>query len=615
LLGPGLGLARARSAQALQGGPGNALATRAVLRALAERPGGQAGGRSLARQHVQTISGRYVGDIPGSEANVREDVIGVLDRLLHLWSITIPAYEVERLAVFMKPQGERLGVADIPSTIGGLKRNEEQSLAAPVIQTQLGLTVGGPLGAGQRNAKADVIALQNALHANWNLNDADFASEKAAVEAGPDPVDNGRIPGTLRGIAAFKRAYVDGTSRKGGVLAGTGPPPPQAVADRDAALITPGTATTTTVVGGVKTVTAAAFKDKVKIGGKDLTYRDDLWQAMDAVKGWMLTNANAMFKRPKVAMSAFEAIGDTAKGQVDALWGTYGAFGPPFHTGVNLQDASLRTGDATDMITYLVDNQAELGVVRARHNAQHLPGNPETVIAANFKRDYLAHGSNTADLKKVDEAWPALNSGGNVSIQPFEGATKVGTRRMRWEALQTMIHEYFHSLNHPNYYRVARTLGHDQESVLVEGGASLMTDETWHKIYPGVIQASDSLRAAVEGEPAPFTPGVIPPISRAHYHPQFEQCKDIQKSFGPANFTAAFLTGRMELIGYPTANPPGPATATASQRFTVPPTGVSSLADVAYMTRSTTEELAGLNSLPQNAPLKPGQVLLVPGRP
>jgi hypothetical protein len=38
----------------------------------------------------------------------------------------------------------------------------------------------------------------------------------------------------------------------------------------------------------------------------------------------------------------------------------------------------------------------------------------------------LAHGSNTADLEKVDKAWPALNSGGNVSIQPFEGATKEG---------------------------------------------------------------------------------------------------------------------------------------------------------------------------------------------
>ncbi len=616
LLGHGLGSARARSAQALQGGPGNALAARAVRAALNEQsPRSSRAGRAIARQHVQTLSGRYVGDIPGAHANIREDVIEVLNRLLHVWSITIPDFEAEYASVSAKPPNEPLAVSDIPHTIGGLKRNEEASLAAAVAQTNLGITVSGALGTGQRNNKADVLALQDALHANWNMNDGDYGTEHAAVSAGADPVDVATIPATLRGIAAFKRAYVDGTSRRGGVLAGTGPPPPQAIADREAALITPGTATTTTVVGGVTTVKAAAFKDKVKVGGKELTYKEDLWQAMDAVRAYMLKMANEMFKRPKVAMSAFEMIGDAAKGQVDAIWGTYGAFGPRFHAGVNLQDASLRTGNALDLITYLVDNQAELGVVRARHNAQHTPTNRETQIAADFKAAYLKTGNNTADLEKIDKAWPALNSGGNVSIQPFEGANKAGTRRMRWEAFQTMIHEYFHSLNHPNYYRVARTLGHDQDSVLVEGGASLMTDLTWKRIYPGVIQGSDALRAAVEGEPAPFTPSVIPPITNAHYHPQLEQCEDIQASFGPENFRAAFLTGRMELIGYPTEKPMGPATATPSQNFIVPPTGCQSLADVAYMTRSTTEELAGLNKMPQNAAVRPGQTLLVPGMP
>ena len=45
-------------------------------------------GASVVRKEDRrftTGKGRYVGDIPGAQANVREDVIDVLDRLLHLW--------------------------------------------------------------------------------------------------------------------------------------------------------------------------------------------------------------------------------------------------------------------------------------------------------------------------------------------------------------------------------------------------------------------------------------------------------------------------------------------------------------------------------------------------
>jgi len=601
---------------ALQRSAGNALVARALAAGrLAPRLTAARSRTVLARQHLQLVSGRYVGALEGAEANVREDVLSALRRLLQLWSIDVGAYGTEEAAVSAKPPNQRLTAADIPGTVAALRRNEEQSIAREVANAQLGLTLGASVVAGGQNAKADVTALQHALHANWNLSNADFTRESAAVASGPDPVDNATIAATLRGIAAFKAAHVAGTSRRGGPLAGTAAPSAQAVADRDTAMITPGTQTVTTTVGGVTTTTAASFQDTVRVGGADRTYRQDLWAEMDATVGWMHSQTQAMFARPRIQMSAFEAIGDAAKGQVDAAWGTYGAFGPRFHTGTNLFDASARTGNAEDMIRYLVDNQRELGVVRARHNAVHAAGRPETQIAADFKRDYIAHGSNRARLELVDQGWPAINEGGRVSIQPFEGATPAATRRVRWEAFQTMIHEYFHSLNHPNYYRLAGELGGERESVLVEGGASLMTDATWRRIHPAVTANSASLRAAVEGGPAPFTPSVIPPIEHAHYHPQWEQAKEIERAVGPANFRAAFLTGRVELLGYPQATPVAGTPASGGQTFLVPPTGARTLADVAYLTRTSVEDLARLNGLAANAAVRPGQSLIVRGTP
>jgi hypothetical protein len=569
---------------------------------------------------VQLISGRYVGDLEGADANVREDVLFVLGNLNRLWSIPNDVYAAEQATVAARPADSRLSAASIPTTIAALRRNEDPSINDQVALALLGVTLSASVSNSRSNARADIYALQDALHANWNMTSSEYTADRARVNAGPDPVNNADIAATFRGLARFKAAFVGGTSRRNGPLSGTAPPTAQQTASRNAALITPGTATTTTTVGGVTTTTRQGFKDTVKVGGVNRTYRQDLWAEMDAVVKWMHKQASDMFARPRIGggaagdVSAFEPIGDTAKQQVDAIYGTSRQFGPRFHSGVNLRDASQRAGDAVDMIRYLVDNQEELGVVRARHNADHSPGRPERAIAETFKTDYVAHGSNRARLVLVDRGWPALNQGGIVSIQPFEGATPAETRRVRWKAFQTMIHEYFHTLNHPNYYRYAGELGGDDRSVLVEGGASLMTDHAWSRIGPA-IPGSAALRAAVEGSALAHSAAVIPPINDTHYHPQFEQARDIETAVGRANFEAAFLTGRMELIGYGRSGPASAAAATATQTFVVPASGVRTLADVAFRTQTPIGQLASLNGLPANAVVTPGQRLLTQGMP
>jgi hypothetical protein len=588
-----------------------------VARQSAPASGGAAGGGT---HFVQLISGRYVGDLEGADVNVREDVLFVLRNLNRIWSIPNDVYAAEVARVSSYPANARLTATQISATIAALRRNEEASINDQVALALLGATLSASVSDSQANARQDIYRLQDALHANWNMTSAEYTADRARVNAGPDPVNNADIAATLRGLARFKAAFVGGTSRRNGPLSGTAPPTAQQIANRQTALIPPGTATTTTTVGGVTTVTRQAFRDVVRVGGVDRTYRQDLWAEMDTVVAAFYQQSQAMFSRPRIGggapgdVSAFEPIGDAAKQQVDAIHGTSRQFGPRFHSGGNLLDASQRAGDAVEMINYLVDNQRELGVVRARHNADHSTGRPERAIAETFKRDYVAQGSNRTRLEVVDRGWPALNEGGIVSIQPFEGATPAATRRIRWQAFQTMIHEYFHTLNHPNYYRYAGQLGGDDRSVLVEGGASLMTDHAWGRISPA-IPSNAALRATVEGGPMVFSAAAVPPIADVHYHPQFEQARDIEAAFGRPNFQAAFLTGRMELIGYGRSGPATAAAATATQEFIVPPSGVRTLADVAYLTQTPVSLLASLNGMAVNATVRPGQRILTQGMP
>lgn len=603
-------------AHVLQQRAGAAAAVPSIRRQVAPAAPAAAGGLN----HVQMVSGRYVGDLPGSDTNRREDVLAALTRLNQLWSITNADHAAETASVDAAAPNTVLAPSAIPRTIAAIGRNRQPSLNDQVALTLFGITLAAPLADSRPNAKVDIYRLQDALHANWNLTNSEYGRERVRVNAGPDPVNNADIALTFEGLVRFKMAYVGGLSRRHGVLGHTGARPPQATADRDAALVTPGTATTTAVVGGVTTTTAAPFQDVVNVGGVPMTYRQDLWATMDPLVAGFYADAQTLFARPRLGghaagdMSAFVPIGEAAKREVDGLYGTYGEFGPPFHSGTTLLDASLRSGNAWSMISYLVDDQAELGVVRARHNADHSPGTAESAIANTFKTDYIATANNLHRLEEVDRGWPALSDEGIVSIQPFEGTTPAATRRVRWDAFQTMIHEYFHVVNHPNYYRYANQLGGDDRSVLVEGGASLMTDHAWGGIRPH-IRTDAALRAQVEGQPARYSPSVIAPIDNVHYHPQFEQAQAIEAAFGRANFQAAFLTGRMELIGYDRRGPATAAGASALQRFVVPPSGVSTLADVAHRTQTTVDELAALNGLPTDAALTTGQSLLVRGMP
>jgi len=281
------------------------------------------------------------------------------------------------------------------------------------------------------------------------------------------------------------------------------------------------------------------FKDIV--AGK--TYREDIEAKLDIVRRWMYSQSVTALGRTKLPMTRFEGIATEAKKQTDEVFGQYKQ-GPALSVATGrLIDRSLQPPDAEDLVRYLITNQAEVLPVHTAHNAIPSETSELAIINAIIPSYAAAH---KAELDIIDQAWPGIAHLGIVQIQPFAAATPHETRKVFWENFQTLIHEYLHTITHPDYSRKARSLGGFKQSILIEGGTSLFTDEIWRTIFPDEISANVELRKNVEGKIEPFDLSVIPPIS--HYD-QIAQARAIENEVGKPNMKAAYFEGKTDLLG------------------------------------------------------------------
>lgn len=165
----------------------------------------------LHRQRVHMASGRFVGDLPGTDNNRREEVTSVIDALARLSCLSQPDYAVEYPAVAALPAASSVPIATIPKTIAGIKTAEEPVLDKSSAQTELALPLTAAVGRGQPNVKPDVLAMQDQLHRDWHLTNPDYSNERSAVMAVPDvTVPDAAIPKTIEGVGKQKVAIVAG---------------------------------------------------------------------------------------------------------------------------------------------------------------------------------------------------------------------------------------------------------------------------------------------------------------------------------------------------------------------------------------------------------------------
>ncbi len=167
----------------------------------------------LQRVRLDMGNGRSVGDSPGPATNTREDVLAVMDRMHVAWLLTNVDYTAEYPAVAAMPPGSVVAASHIPLLRAALGRVATvDSMSDAVAGAILGATLSGGVGPGQRNARADVLAIQHAMHAAWDLHQTPplaFADAQAEVGTA-DPVSPAQLVVTKQAIRAVYDRYIRG---------------------------------------------------------------------------------------------------------------------------------------------------------------------------------------------------------------------------------------------------------------------------------------------------------------------------------------------------------------------------------------------------------------------
>lgn len=172
------------------------------------------------------------------------------------------------------------------------------------------------------------------------------------------------------------------------------------------------------------------------------------------------------------------------------------------------------------------------------------------LVKDGVTKDPLDNPRTTADkLLATKRDWAGMSSGGKVYVDLYLPADRDEARLARWEMLQTLVHEYIHTLVADEYDAYAGTFGSDstQYTTLIEGVDEVFTLMVWAKL---ASNAKDpKLREAVEGKTdAALPPLDVPPPST---YEAYAEAIRLVELVGIRNVMAAYFLGLVDRIRVP----------------------------------------------------------------
>jgi LysM repeat protein len=257
---------------------------------------------------------------------------------------------------------------------------------------------------------------------------------------------------------------------------------------------------------------------------------------------------------------------------------------------------------------------------------------PDDVEFNRVRNRFATDPANRTDIDDTIHGWPAEATGG-VNIQPYASAgTLAAERRTRWDMFTTLLHEFMHVLEHPNYRRTRTLIGGSAAEILKEGMPDVMRRDLWDG--PGALHSRVAtpglapVRRQVEGGDYPYDASVV------QYHPDYPMITPARAivhggangpGVGMANAKAAFFLGHTELLGLGAgtatqggASLVGTADYSATERADAEMVVVRAGDTYASIRARTNAPAAGIldtanNPVVAGAALAPGTRLRVPG--
>ncbi len=140
----------------------------------------------------------------------------------------------------------------------------------------------------------------------------------------------------------------------------------------------------------------------------------------------------------------------------------------------------------------------------------------------------------------------------DIWIQVFRAANPEENQAGLWRIALTLIHEYLHLREHPEYtrYRISLGFGTHAFNTLLEGVVSLLTEVVWSGVWPRAGQ--QAVRDLIEGEYANSKPlKALPHPVMYRYASMAEVMRLIHVVGSVQNLYAAFFLGDVEKITGP----------------------------------------------------------------
>jgi hypothetical protein len=287
-------------------------------------------------------------------------------------------------------------------------------------------------------------------------------------------------------------------------------------------------------------------------------------------------------------LAEFEAIGNTAKDETDAVFGRfYSAADHPALTadrpdlGIrgNIHDQfaeterqlAAMTDDqrqtmAKQLVFYFFQSEDVIRRLNHDHDAapkfdnDDNPVNDEAKALDRVATGFVAVTANVETLNDIDRNWPATArpETKEVFFQVFREKTPGADRLLLWDVFQTFIHEYLHTLAADGYKTFAESFGSssNENNTLIEGVDSLLTETVWSGIEPRV--GDKALREKVEGPANAALPAVRVPHASQRRYPSFTEALKLADLVGIRNVYAAYFLGLVDRIGGPAPAGAGP---------------------------------------------------------
>ncbi|MDX2304010.1 MAG: hypothetical protein NW226_14485 [Microscillaceae bacterium] len=185
------------------------------------------------------------------------------------------------------------------------------------------------------------------------------------------------------------------------------------------------------------------------------------------------------------------------------------------------------------------DNENEVATISREHQADQ-SRSPEKELLAAIQKDMVK--KYRSELVATHKGWPGFADEGKVFIQLFKGKTDEENKNIFWKLFKTCIHEYIHTLEHPDHVKYRNTMSDKQgNKVLREGITDYLTKIVWNS-----VSIDDALRATIEGSyHDPKNAFKVPGLGTYGEASNAEQLAGI---VGLKNLLAAFFLGKVNLI-------------------------------------------------------------------